>query len=78
VYRYVTGHADALDPGKIVFASFVSKGFHEFMLNWFAHTQRLGIDNVIVAAFDDETEAGAMQLNTFEYSSIQLNAIEFI
>jgi len=27
------------------------------MLNWFAHTQRLGIDNVIVAAFDEETEA---------------------
>ena len=55
--RDVKGHADRLDRDKIVFASFVSKGFHEFMLNWYAHTQRLGIDNVIVAAFDDETEA---------------------
>ena len=54
--REVRGDVDKLDKDKIVFASFVSNGFHEFMLNWFAHTQRLGIDNVIVAAFDDETE----------------------
>ena len=55
--KQTSGYADALDTSKIVFATFVSNGFHEFMLNWFEHTKRLGVDNVIVAALDAETEA---------------------
>lgn len=55
--KQTSGYADALDTSKIVFATFVSNGFHEFMLNWFEHTKRLGVDNVIVAALDEETEA---------------------
>lgn len=55
--KQTSGYADALDTSKIVFATFVSNGFHEFMLNWFEHTRRLGVDNVIVAALDEETEA---------------------
>ena len=43
--KQTSGYADALDTSKIVFATFVSNGFHEFMLNWFEHTKRLGVDN---------------------------------
>ena len=49
-------HVDSLNKSSIVFAAFASAGFHEFMLNWYAHTQKLNIGNVIVAAFDAETE----------------------
>ena len=51
-----TGAAASLRRDRPVFATFVSAGFHEFMLNWHAHATRLGVDNVIVAAFDEETE----------------------
>ena len=37
--KQTSGYADALDTSKIVFATFVSNGFHEFMLNWFEHTR---------------------------------------
>jgi|TARA_B110000977_G_scaffold13347_1_gene16889 hypothetical protein len=53
----VAGTANALSNDRPVFATFVSDGFHEFMLNWYAHvTEVLGIDNVIVAALDAKTE----------------------
>lgn len=32
--KQTSGYADALSTDKIVFATFVSNGFHEFMLNW--------------------------------------------
>jgi len=32
-------HVDSLNKSSIVFAAFASAGFHEFMLNWYAHTQ---------------------------------------
>lgn len=51
-----SGAASSLRRDRPVFATFVSAGFHEFMLNWHAHATRLGVDNVIVAAFDEETE----------------------
>ena len=42
-------HVDSLNKSSIVFAAFASAGFHESMLNWYAHTQKLNIGNVIVA-----------------------------
>ena len=51
------GTADALSTDRPVFATFVSNGFHEFALNWYGHVAgKLRVDNVIVAALDDETE----------------------
>ena len=48
---------DALSTDRPVFATFVSNGFHEFALNWYGHVaERVRVDNVIVAALDDETE----------------------
>ena len=53
----VAGTADALSTDRPVFATFVSNGFHEFALNWYGHVAgKLRVDNVIVAALDDETE----------------------
>ena len=53
----VAGTADALSTDRPVLATFVSNGFHEFALNWYAHVVgRLNMTNVIVAALDDETE----------------------
>ena len=53
----VAGTADALSTDRPVLATFVSNGFHEFMLNWYGHVAgKLRVDNVIVAALDDETE----------------------
>ena len=53
----VAGTADALSTDRPVFATFVSNGFHEFALNWYGHVAGvLRVDNVIVAALDDETE----------------------
>ena len=52
----VSGHASRLDLGAPVFATFVSDGFHEFMLNWHARLSALGVtENVIVAALDEAT-----------------------
>jgi len=48
---------ESLDPRELVHATFVSDGFHEFMLNWHAHVKRLGIRNVVVAALDEATYA---------------------
>ena len=54
----VAGTADALSTDRPVLATFVSNGFHEFMLNWYGHVVgTLGMDNVIVAALDEQTEA---------------------
>ena len=50
-----SGAASSLRRDRPVFATFVSAGFHEFMLNW-QRTRPGGVDNVIVAAFDEETE----------------------
>ena len=53
----VAGTADALSTDRPVLATFVSNGFHEFMLNWYGHVVgTLGMDNVIVAALDEQTE----------------------
>ena len=53
----VAGTADALSTDRPVLATFVSNGFHEFMLNWYGHVVgTLQMDNVIVAALDEQTE----------------------
>ena len=53
----VAGTAKHLSTATPVFATFVSDGFHEFMLNWFEHvSKKLSIDNVIIAALDEKTE----------------------
>jgi hypothetical protein len=53
----VAGTADALSTDRPVLATFVSNGFHEFMLNWYGHVVgTLRMDNVIVAALDEQTE----------------------
>ena len=55
--KRTAGTADALSTDRPVLATFVSNGFHEFALNWYARVVgALRMDNVIVAALDDETE----------------------
>ena len=62
-----------LDASKPVFASFVSNGFHEFMLHWYASLRDVGVEsNVVVAALDAATEKICQENNVPYYSDANL------
>ena len=62
-----------LDLSEPVFASFVSNGFHEFLLHWVASLRSAGVErNVVVAALDAATEKICQENNVPYYSDANL------